>query len=80
MEKFFKSGKAAKLLGVTTRTLKRWAKSGILVPAKTAENGYNFYSKSQLLEFKKGEIGVIPLTKNSAGDTPKPMTRCPKMA
>lgn len=75
MEKLFKTGKAAKFLGVTTRTLKRWAKSGTFVPVKTAENGYNFYSQSQLMEFKKRDMDVIPLTKNSTGDNSKPMTQ-----
>ena len=74
MEKFFKTGKAAKLLNVTTRTLKRWAKKGILVPVKTAENGYHFYSEFQIAEFKTRDIDVMPLAQNSAGDTCKPRT------
>ena len=74
MGKFFKTGKAAKILGVTQRTLKRWAKNGTLVPVKTAENGYHFYSESQLREFKTRDLDVIPSVQNSAGDSYKPMT------
>ena len=54
-EKLLKSGEAAKFIGVTSRTLNLWAKNGILIPIKTANNGYNYYSKEQLEKFKNRE-------------------------
>ena len=86
MGKFFKTGKAAKLLGVTKRTLERWIKGGIITPAKIVRNNYqnyNYFTEEQIAEFKKCDIDVIPLTQNSTGDSYKPMTfseKCDKSA
>ena len=71
MEKFFKTGKAAKILGVSIRTLKRWAKKGILVPAENSIGGHNFYSESQISEFKNRDINSPDFLQKKAGDTHK---------
>ena len=44
---------AAKYLGVSTATLRRWDKAGILVPARNGINGYRIYSVSDLDKIKK---------------------------
>ena len=46
-----KIGEVAKLLGVTTATLRNWHKSGELVPTKITKNGNRYYLKSKVLEF-----------------------------
>ena len=56
MEKFYKTGKVAKLLGITNRTLNRLAKSGILIPAQVTDKGYNLYSAEQILEYQTRDI------------------------
>ena len=56
----YSTRKFAELAGVSIRTLKRWLKNGILIPAVKCDNGYNFYSQEQLENFKR----VTPLDKN----------------
>ena len=59
--KLFKTAEAAKFLGVTTKTIKNWRKSGKLTPVKTGDNGYCFYSADQLLDLKNklGKVGKV---------------------
>ena len=43
MEKFYTIHQLAKLLGVTTQTLRNWDRSGKLKPHHTSSNGYRYY-------------------------------------
>ena len=45
-------GAAATILGVSTKTLQRWDKAGILVPARDA-NGARRYNRADLDAFKE---------------------------
>jgi putative resolvase len=45
-------GKAAKELGVSINTLRRWDKEGILVPDKTP-SGHRRYDENKIKEFYK---------------------------
>ena len=56
MEMFFKPSEAAKFLGVSKITIKRWKKDGKLVPDIVDSTGHFFYAQSQLLNLKNGII------------------------
>jgi len=47
----FKIAEAAKVLRVSTSTLRRWDASGRLPAKRDFKNGYRFYTRDQLLEF-----------------------------
>lgn len=49
-EKCYKVNEFAKLCGVTPRTLKYYETRGLIRPARIAENGYRYYSLSQIDE------------------------------
>lgn len=51
MENTISIGKAAKLLGVTVKTLQRWDREGRLVPAGRTDTNRRLYTQSQLHEF-----------------------------
>ena len=55
--KLFKTGEAAKFLGVSAKTIKRWRKSGKLTPIKSGDNGYCLYADFQLGTIKN-ELGT----------------------
>lgn len=49
-EKYYKVNEFARLCGVTPRTLKYYEERNLLHPAYTKENGYRYYSISQIDE------------------------------
>ena len=49
MNRFVKAGEAAKILGITPQTLRRWEKSGQLLPDKRSEGGTRYYDIDRLL-------------------------------
>lgn len=49
MNRFIKVGEAAKILGVTAQTLRRWERSGQLLPDKRSEGGTRYYDIEKLL-------------------------------
>ncbi len=49
MNRFIKAGEAARILGVTVQTLRRWEKSGQLMPDKKSEGGTRYYDIDRLL-------------------------------
>lgn len=46
------TGRAAKLLGVTVKTLQRWEREGRLVPAARTDSNRRLYTESQIREFQ----------------------------
>ena len=72
--KLFKTGEAAKFLGVSTKTIKNWRKSGKLTPIKTGENGYCLYADFQLGKIKN-ELGKLGNEVGKAGNFPTLQTR-----
>ena len=48
---YFTSGEFARLCGTTKETLRHYNNVGILKPAKTTENGYQYYSAFQFYDF-----------------------------
>lgn len=54
MEKLYQIGQIAKLLKVSTRTIRFYEEKGIISPAMVnAETGYRFYDENQVLKLKK---------------------------
>ena len=49
--KYYDIGKFAKLIGVTTQSLRNWDKTGKLKPHHVAESGYRYYSQEQLYHY-----------------------------
>ena len=50
MENMFKTGAAARRLGVTTKTLQRWDRCGTFTPLARSPTGLRLYSESQIAE------------------------------
>jgi predicted site-specific integrase-resolvase len=48
MNRFLKIGQAAKILGITPQTLRRWEKNGTFVPDRISEGGTRYYSEESL--------------------------------
>jgi predicted site-specific integrase-resolvase len=55
MDRFLKIGEAAKILGVSIQTLRRWEKMGTLVVDRKSSGGTRYYSLNTLLGLKKIE-------------------------
>ena len=52
MKNLYKIGQAAKIIGVSIDTLRRWDEDGILIPAYKTPGGTRFYSKDQVFNTK----------------------------
>ena len=55
MSRFLKIGEAAKLLGVSIQTLRRWEETGYLMPARRSKGNTRYYDLDQLIGAKKVE-------------------------
>jgi predicted site-specific integrase-resolvase len=55
MSRFIKIGEAAKLLGVSIQTLRRWEESGYLVPKREGKGKTRYYHVDQLIGKKAVE-------------------------
>lgn len=55
----YKISQAAKVLGVSQPTLRRWDKAGILV-AKRTVTGYRYYTQEQIEEFLSKSGASVP--------------------
>ena len=51
MESTISTGKAAKLLGVSVKTLQRWEREGRLIPIARTDSNRRLYTESQIREF-----------------------------
>jgi len=56
------TGKVAKLLGISVKTLQRWEHEGRLIPAARTDSNRRLYTESQLREFQgiRQSGGVTP--------------------
>ena len=50
---FLTSGKVARLLEVSEKTLRRWEKNGMLLPHHKSTSGYKYYTQQQLSDFSE---------------------------
>lgn len=55
MNRFIKIGQAAKILGVSIQTLRRWEENGYLVPERKSVGNTRYYDPDKLLGKKKVE-------------------------
>jgi excisionase family DNA binding protein len=53
LKSYMTIGEAARFLGVTEMTLRRWDKAGKLKPYRNPVNSYRLYRKSELERFLK---------------------------
>lgn len=49
MSRFIKIGEAAKVLGISAQTLRRWEREGELLPDRKSEGGTRYYDLDKLL-------------------------------
>jgi predicted site-specific integrase-resolvase len=52
MSRFIKIGEAAKVLGVSLQTLRRWEETGYLIPHRKSEGGTRYYDLDRLIGIK----------------------------
>jgi len=58
MNRLIKVGEAAKILGVTVQTLRRWERTGQLLPDKKTDGGTRYYDIDRLLGASSKEATV----------------------
>lgn len=58
MDRFLKIGEAAKILGISVQTLRRWEKTGTLIADRKSPGGTRYYSLSKLLGLKKNDSAL----------------------
>ena len=58
MSRYIKIGEAAKLLGVTPQTVRRWEREGAVLPVRRSEGGTRYYDLNQLLGLKELEADL----------------------
>lgn len=58
MNRFIKIGEAAKLLGVSVQTLRRWEREGELLPDRKSEGGTRYYNLDKLLGLQNIETDL----------------------
>lgn len=58
MDRLLKIGEAATLLGVSVQTLRRWERTGELLPDRKTEGGTRYYSASKLTGVRHKETNL----------------------
>lgn len=59
MSRFITIGEAAKVLGITVRTLRRWESKGELIPDRKSECGTRYYDIDRLLGLQDIETDLM---------------------
>lgn len=76
MSRFIKIGEAAKILGVSIQTLRRWEQSGYLVPRAKSEGNTRYYDLSQLTDKEISENDLtIAYARVSSHDQKEDLSR-----
>jgi len=75
MDKYYPINKFAKIIGVTSQTLRNWEQSGKLIPHHRSDSNYRYYSESQLQQIlgeqrdkKKLTIGYCRVSSHKQKD------------
>jgi DNA-binding transcriptional MerR regulator len=64
--KYYKAGEFARLIGITSVTLRAWDERGWLKPHHRSPSGYRFYSEDQLKEYLNNGVQATNESKNSS--------------
>jgi predicted site-specific integrase-resolvase len=76
MSRLSKIGEAARILGVTVQTLRRWEREGELLPDRKSEGGTRYYDIDRLLGLKEREADLtIGYARVSSRDQKKDLKR-----
>ncbi len=76
MTRFIKVGEAAKVLGVSIQTLRRWEETGYLMPDRKSEGKTRYYDLDKLLGKKVFDNGLtVAYAKVSSHDQKKDLER-----
>lgn len=69
MEKrLVKIGEAAKILGTTPDTLRKWEVTGEIMPARKTQGGTRYYDVNQLLNLENGDYPTVGYARVSSHD------------
>lgn len=63
--RFYKTGEFAKIIGISSVTLRKWEATGKLVPHHRSPTGYRYYSDEQLIKFFNSEYRIEANTERS---------------
>ena len=76
MEKrLVKIGEAAKILGTTPDTLRKWETTGEVIPTRKTKGGTRYYEVSKLLQLDSGEFPTIGYARVSSNDQKEDLVR-----
>ncbi|MDJ0717679.1 MAG: IS607 family transposase [Prochloraceae cyanobacterium] len=74
-KRFVKIGEAAELLGVSIETMRRWEKSGELVPDRKTRGGTRYYEIGKLLNAENNDYPTICYARVSSHDQKQDLDR-----
>lgn len=77
--RFIKIGQAATLLGVSIDTLRKWEKSGELVPDRKTAGGTRFYDSAKLMQLGDADYPTICYARVSSHDQKPDLERQKEM-
>ena len=66
--RYIKIGAAAKLLGVSVQTLRKWEKTGELIPARKTYGGTRYYDVTELLQLGDTDAPTVCYARVSSHD------------
>lgn len=66
--RLLKIGEAAKILGTTPGTLRKWESAGELVPARKTKGGTRYYAYNDLVGLNSSELPTIAYARVSSSD------------
>lgn len=67
-KRFIKIGQAAELLGVSIETMRRWEKSGELLPDRKTKGGTRYYDVGKLLNAENNDYPTVCYARVSSHD------------
>ena len=70
-----KIGEAARLLGTTPDTLRKWESTGELLPHRKTKGGTRYYSMETLLGLRTDDVPTIGYARVSSHDQRLPLDR-----
>ena len=74
-KRLVKIGEAAKLLGTTPDTLRKWELTGEVLPARKTKGGTRYYDVQELLQLDSGDYLTIGYARVSSNDQKEDLVR-----